>query len=451
MKKIIAIIAAVVALTAVGLAIGLTSVFANQSVNSEEGARVVESLGPQKKMSLTGPGGTCLLVDVIGDSEYDEMMEILYPDGIVDEQGLSIPGVENLEEERAKFIAEHTKAYSLDGDKITEVDITPFNVKMSSGSDGEYESLFYKAVIDDDSFVFPSEWSPGNYDFAVSEKGVYLACSYTEILRIDPVALTAKKLSSDFYNGKSRVDIETEVRAGKTCPNKDIYWIDSPYLSPDGEYVIYRTNRDCPGYGDTSVWAVNLNTGEEFKVVEPALDNDIVGFLSDNHIVVGSSANTRVVDIVSGEVIPLSFPELPNFCIDGTGNGVIIYSGYPEDSSITTMYINNVDVLTGEISTITKVSGFITYEPGGPKFSPSGEQIAINYGIDPDRGTDNIVFVDLKNGEQKLFTESIQNTKHIKGNIGYFMWLPDDSCIVTAMDRDNNGKFDVCLIAADMR
>ncbi len=48
---------------------------------------------------MYGPsGGTVLLIDSISDNEYAELMTKLYPDGVVDDMGIDIPGANNVEE-----------------------------------------------------------------------------------------------------------------------------------------------------------------------------------------------------------------------------------------------------------------------------------------------------------------------------------------------------------------
>ena len=377
--------------------------------------------------TLTGMTGAFLLVDSISEKEYADMMNILYPSGIIDEQGLDISSADNLEELRARFIAEHTKAYSFSGTGVSEVQVTPFNITLESHMDGKYECLFYQAIIGEDCFVYPSEWGNQSCSFVTAgEIGIYLAYTDIGIWQIDPHGLTARKITSDTYAGKSR----SEIRDNFISKNGYLFWIDSVQLSPDGEFAVYRTNRDCiAGSDDTSVWAVNLQTGEERQVAAPTLNNDIAGFLSDSHIAVGALADTRIINVETGGVVPLEFPQLPNFLVTGACNGIIVYSSYSNGSSDTTAYISSIDVSTGKLTPITKVVGYLSNEP---RFSLSGKTAAIGYGTDPMVGTTDVMLVNLETGTQKLLTASVANSQDIDGMIRNYQWAHNDTIIVNA-------------------
>jgi len=225
---------------------------------------------------MVGESGAVLLVDAISDKEYAEMMSILYPNGIVDAQGQDLPGINNLAETRAKFVAEHTKAYSLVGEKTTEVKLTSFKIAISDKSSGEYESLFYKASVGKDRFVFPAEWGNQSYSFIyVYEKNIYLAYTDMGIWRIDPDNLSAVKLSSDTYSAKTQAEIGLGIT--KLHPDGYLTWVDSVKISPDGNYIVYRTNRDSTKLNETSVWGIDLKTGEEGQLISPPMTTILSG------------------------------------------------------------------------------------------------------------------------------------------------------------------------------
>ena len=253
--------------------------------------------------------------------------------------------------------------------------------------------------------------------------------------KIDPESLTAKKISSDTYDGKSQAELSGEIRnAGN---GGYLIWIDGVQLSPGGEYVVYRTNRDCrsdriESASDTSVWTIDLKTGEEHQVIVPAYHNDIVGFLSGRHVVVGALADTRIVDMITGTVVSVSFQQLPNFYICGVNDGTIVYSSYADGTSETSAYISRIDTSTGAMTLITKVVGYL----GGaePRFSPSGKTVAIGYGTKPMVGVVDIMLVNLATGTQKLLTASVEGANQIEGEITKCQWAYNDTLIVTAQN-----------------
>ncbi len=393
------------------------------SLNSPEINMSSVNLGEASSNSLVGRNGSVLLVDSISDSEYSEMMGILYPNGLIDVQGLDIPWIDNLEEAREKFIFEHTKAYSFDGQTVTEIALAPFTIELSSLSNETYTWQFYQAQIGDDHFVFPSEWGKQPCGFeAVSKADIYLAYTDIGIWNINPITLTADKITADTYTNTTA---ET-----KNSFDKELFWIDSLRISPNGTYAVYRTSRDCTDSSGTSVWVINLQSGEERQVIEPSRTNDIVGFLSETHIVVGAFSETKMTDISTGEELLLTFPELPNFSVCGVNNGTIVYSSYAEGSSDTTAFIADIDLKTGGQAPIASVKGYLECNP---QFSSSGEILAIGYGSDPMLGVDDAVLVSLADGSQKRLSSSLSMLKRNGfGRIRGVQWVGDNNFIITS-------------------
>lgn len=370
--------------------------------------------------------GNMMVVDIIDDADYDEMMKILYPDGIVDGQGHDIPGIENMEDVRAGFIIESFKAYSADGTELTEAEATPFYVTLENMSDGRFECLFFKVETGSDSLVYPSEMHSGFV--SASEAGVYLAYTDISIWRIDPRKMDAEKISSDSYNGENLFELRDTQGA------INFFWIDGVQLSPDGAYAVYRTTRDCAPGGGTSVWVIDTATGEEYQAIAPNTNNDIVGFLSDSHIMVGALADTRIANIKSGAITSVTFPELPNFCVSAASNGTVIYSSYPEGSSTTTAFVSRVDLETGRLTPVTEVVGYLD---GEPRLSKSGKTAAIGYGTDPMVGVVDVMLVDLSSGEQTLLTALLAGEQQIDGLIRHFRWAADDTLVIDVQTGSN--------------
>lgn len=123
------------------------------------------------------------------------MMRTLYPNVVIDTQGQDVSGVENTPEIRAQFIAEHMKAYSMDGADKSEIELSPFTISIMDQSNGQYAALFYKASIGQYRLVFPAEWDSQPFGFAyASDKGIYLAFTDLGIWSINPNSGTAQKL-----------------------------------------------------------------------------------------------------------------------------------------------------------------------------------------------------------------------------------------------------------------
>ena len=93
---------------------------------------------------------------------------------------------------------------------------------------------------------------------------------------------------------------------------------------------MYRTNRDAVEPDETSVWKVNLQNPAEAQLISPAINNDIVGFISDNSVVVGSLDSTRIVNVVNRSINSVDIPDFPNVCVKGAGYGKLIYTTYQD-------------------------------------------------------------------------------------------------------------------------
>ncbi len=203
-----------------------------------------------------------------------------------------------------------------------------------------------------------TEWGNQSFGFThLSNKNIYLAFTDMGIWRISPENLSAEKLTSDTYLGDTRAAVASEF--ADIDPDAYLVWVDSVFISPDGNAVIYRTNRDSIVMDETSIWKIDLNTGEESQMVSPAYNNDIVGFITGSDAVIGALEDTQMVDIVNATSVPLDIPDVPNCCVNSVKDGKIIFSYRGDDSSNTTACISNVDTMTGKVFEITEVSGYL--------------------------------------------------------------------------------------------
>lgn len=375
---------------------------------------------------MTGESGTTLLVDSISSQDYRDLLNVLYPDGVIDEQGQDIPGIENATDTRAKFIANHMRAYSVVDGETTEVNLTPFEIAITDQTNGEHYELLYKAEIGSDSFVFPSEWGNQSFGFThLSNKNIYLAFTDMGIWRIFPENLSTEKLTSDTYLGDTRAMVASEI--ADLNPDGYLIWVDNVFISPDGNAVIYRTNRDCTVMDETSIWKIDLNTEEESQLVSPAFNNDIVGFITGSDAVIGALEDTQIVDIVNATSVSVNIPDMPNCCVNSVKDGKIIFSYRGDDSSNSTACISNVDTLTGDVNEIAEVSGYLD---GEPTFSPSGNKVALGYGDDPTSGINDVVIVDLSADSQTFLTDLMPYTRSSAPDINRCLWIDEETVVV---------------------
>ena len=425
-KKIVAVILVLAFVLSLGTSVGATELGkANELVSESAGVLVS---GDANNYVMRGPNETTLLVKSITNSEYSELLATLYPNGVVDAQGQEMGGIANIEEVRAQFIDNRMKAYSVSDNKQSEIQLKPFTIELENQSVGEYDALFYSASIGQDTFVFPSEWGNQPYGFThMSNKNVYLAFTDKGIWQIDPIEQIATKITSDTYLGKTQAELSLTLR--KENPNSYLLWIDNVAISPAGDYIVFRTNRDADNPDETSVWKVNLKSNSERRILSPNINNDIVGFISDNAIVVGSLSNTRIANLDSGNCKPVDVPLLQNVCVKGVKDGKVVVTSYQDGSTITTAYINQVNLDTGEMTELSRVSGYLS---GEPEFSPSGNKIALGYGSDAMTGINDVVIVDAISKTHSRVSESLltaQSANPISSNVTRYLWLNEDTVL----------------------
>ncbi len=299
-----------------------------------------------------------LFVDSISTEEYDELIELLYPKGIVDEQGQEIGIIENSTEVRENFINEHTKAYTVIDGATQEVELEKFYITLReiSISFEEENYLFYKAVIGEDVFVFPSEWGSLPFGFIEDgEENSYYIYGNLGIWKIDTEKLSLDKITSDEYNGKTYSDLMNEIGNNDTSDNDGfLVWIDQAVISPNNDYIVYRSNRGSENLNETSIWKIDLKTRKEEKVLVENLYNDIIGFASENVIVVGSTGNTRLVNLKTLKVQDVKIPQVENMAVQSVRNGKLLYSTYKDGDEYTTIILNEINFETGELAELQR-------------------------------------------------------------------------------------------------
>lgn len=373
---------------------------------------------------MHGASGVTLLVKSIGVEEYEELTNILYPNGVIDEQGQVQDSIPNMEQVRAEYIASHTKAYVVNGNAQSEVTLVPFTISLEDISNGNFEALMYRCIIGTDTFIFPSEWGCHPFGFLHSaDSTVYLAYTDVGIWRIDAINGGTEKITSDMYEGESRANIDAALKAKNS--NKYLTWIDGAQIDSSGRYVVYRTNRDTATKGETSIWKVDLQTLSERRLVGPTVNNDIIGFVSSDSIVVGSLDNTRVISISSGRVESVDVPSLPNICVKAVGHGTLTYTTRQEGASLSTAVVAELDGQTGKLTEIKSVSGYLD---GIPSFSPSGTKLAFTYGDNPETGVNSIRVVDTSSKTEMTVAKDSMSTQRSQTE-GYFskcLWLNDN-------------------------
>lgn len=380
---------------------------------------------------LKGKNNNYLFVDLITNEEYGEMMNLLYPSDITDNQGLDMPSADNYDEVRKNFIKEHTNAYTLKKGDFTKVDLEEFNVNLEDNSNGEYEYLFYKAVIGNDNFIFPSEWGSTPFNFIpVSEENKWYVITDMGIWEINSEDLSATKLTSDEFEGKDINSLREEF-VEKSMP---LIWINNSFISPDYKNILYVTNRDCENYSQGSIYKINLDTKKEEKIITFEEIEYISGFISNNTVLVGES---NILNIDNGNKVSIQLPDLNNISVVGANNEKLVYSSYEDNIPGQSYSINDINVQNGELVEKTKITDCYG---GLPVFSTNGSKMVMKYRT-VENDNEDVLIYDVNNNKQYLLSNFIKmdsNDEIINENL---IWLNDNLIIIKVENTENSGKY----------
>lgn len=149
------------------------------------------------------------------------------------------------------------------------------------------------------------------------------------------------------FEGKSKEEWHSYAESIGKVDNSALIWASGASLFPDGSTVVYHSNKDCIDVGGMSVFAFDLNTGEERILLKSKkgeyyslyywLDNSTL--LCSSDIYDGQVSKTEyLICRLDGKVIPVTFHgESPriyaargrflSYQPDG-GNSRIIYFGH---------------------------------------------------------------------------------------------------------------------------
>ena len=412
------------------------------NVTKGENAETIDLSGNNMQVQADS-SGNAFIIDLPSDADYDRMMQLLYPNGVIDEQGFDIAGIENIEEARDRFIRDNTKAYYMENGELKEVETTPFKVKMLNPHGEDWVLPFYRARAGEFTTIYPSEWGAFFNCFASNnDAGTYITWSDYGIWQIDPETLETKRITSDTYDGKTIDEIrEDSIKI-------EFSWVSDVALSLDGKNVVYLSKKDCPKeLGKRSIWMINLETGKESRLSDSWKWGYMVGFLSDDCLIMQEEIGASIININTGKIIPIPFPEefpvdeikndggYSGISIKDIKNEVIVYRFSINGSALSTMYVSNINAETGELVKIMEVKD-VVYPPS---FSPSGNIIGVLEQRGEYTNSLDLLLIDITTGEQKWLKETIGKETEIKGGIQGFKWANDDNTLIIDISDNSSG------------
>jgi len=392
------------------------------------GNAFVNLINERWKHVLYGSDGQVVLLDIASDTEISDFLDETWDP----ETGSYVDGWIQL---RADFIQEAEQAYELSGTELSTLPrsahrVTLINADMNSPMGQEFEWLFYCVTSSDGkSYVFPSEWDIGDDPALVfdAERSVLYVSTFLGVWKISPDG-TSIKLTADEYNGMHYSQHDTAAYDDHI--GSSLFWTANALISPDSRFIIYRSNRDCydEGSENMSLWRIDLETGEEQRILEGNAVNRIDGFVTDTMMLIDQQF---LLDVSTGASVQVSLPNLSNRFIESTGFGYIICSSYrEEEAGLSSLYIFRVEPETGALTEVLTISG--VFRDSG--FSASGKYAYANYGSEPDQGAVTVLFFDLENSTIMFLEDVLGETyNELGGTVTRAKWLTGNSMLLQVL------------------
>ena len=351
-----------------------------------------------------------LVMDLLSDGDLAQFSE------------QTAPGSAAGEEQARQFIncRANLRILTEDG-AVLPVEWDMFSVPMEDVRGEGQEAVFYRVAAGDGVLAIPQEdpgTNTGSRFYAWTDAGIW---------KIDPEQGTGSKVTSDFYQGMHYTALAEDADA---CHH--LFWIGNPMVSPDGRYVVYRSNRSAPkDYGDC-LWALDGTSGRELQLTSDAHVYRVPeGFVGPTEVLVANlSGDTptaySVVDVATGAEMSLQMPTLPNVSICATSPAGYAALGYYDDAACGTAI---VQIQGKDVTTVQDFPGIY----GTIHFSPSGAWAGISYNLDLSRPDSELLLFDLCSEAERYLSDDAASLMDHPGSasISDFAWISDNALLVT--------------------
>lgn len=389
-----------------------------------------EAIGSNPVNVIQIEDGSAILADKLSSSDISTLMSI-----ITDSEGNLLDNSESL---RQKYMeaCERVQILNADGTR-SSVSLTPFSVTIEDGM-GEFSHTFYQFSVGNEKHVIPGEWDTMRFHFLTSEDATRIfLCTDIGIWSLNPQLKSVTKLSSDEYNGVSRTTMETIYSNGDA-----LFWIDNPKLSPDGSYIVYRSNRSSPATQGDAIWCLNTTTGNETQISSFSGDwNAVHGFISSDDIFVETVSQTHqsstysVLNLVSSQCNAVTLPIdgcITILEISSSGN---VAASYYDDSS-EGLALLSISPSSNSLSLRCVYEGHFS---SGVEFSPDGSSLLAPFNINAEKAANNAIIVDTITGiTQEL--NSVSNEKSNNNSIVAATWIDNTRFLLTRKNIDRSTR-----------
>ena len=420
-----------------------TAIISSPDVNAPPVAPSVILVGERWKHIVPIENGHSIVLDIPTDEEKSEYVAKVWDE----EQNDFIDGYEEI---RAAVVDKAEQTYEFDGVSLKTIPRTGFIAKLTiydmeeENLRSDFDWLFYSVTTSSGkSYVLPSDWQVGDDPAVLSdtERSAMYVSTSLGIWRITADQRSVK-ITSDEYNGMHSSWHEKAAFDNRYGMPR-LFWIAHATLSPDRRYIIYQTNRDCYNEDEnTSIWRIDLQTGEEQRLVEGNADNTINGFVTDSIALIDEQF---LLEVTTGKTVPVTFPDLPNRSVIDTGFGyVACYSYKEEDAGQSSVTVFSIDTANAELTEIITERGY--FSDFG--FSPYGKYASVGYGTDPNQGVTTVMIFDFEAKTIQMLEEKLGGAyNELSGAVIRSHWLADNAMLLNVQSVvDNKGVFKTWLV-----
>lgn len=255
--------------------------------------------------------------------------------------------------------------------------------------------------------------------------------------KVSPNENTAKKISSQKYNGKTYDELLIDRVEITNSESSYVYWNDKPKISPNSNYIVYTSNRD--NLDGSSIWLYDCVTGEENPLIvgEEQTYFSIVDWINDELFIFSESTNDKTkfyASTIMGQHYNIELEGANPDIIDVHDN-MIAYTPISNlQNEIIISSINIENRIIKEIARV-KIDGVLRLPSAG--FSPNSKRFAFLYAPSEKPTLQHVSILDVNSNTVSSIKEKNFNDKKIIKSISSIEWVDESRLLVLAGDDKN--------------
>lgn len=392
-------------------------------------------LGSQDYQLTASVDGTSVLYNALQDADKEKIRNAV--GGTMTPEGLEIvsgsPSDSSNWRGQRPDIIDPVHFKKLAGSGLSESDAAVFDVNYED-VDGNKTVKIAKMTVNGKKVLTAADPEFANFKLTASpDSRRYVIPSEKGLWSVNPESGASVKISKDQFNGKSYDELAKAHRELFSAVDGPavLWWNENPLFSPDSNFMVYMTNRDCLETLGNSIWVYDFSTGEERPLVQNTNGEQYVsiGWLDHSHLLYKQSVQDTARYFVSdleGNHVLLNLEGADPVVLAVQCSGLIAYTS--DYSASRDINIGKVDTNTGIISKQYEksIDGALR-DPYA--FSPDGTQFAYLYAPDSENTTQSIAIIDLTGNTEKAVNElpAAAKTRHM---ISSFDWFGNSKLLV---------------------